>query len=108
MTTDVIIKLCTTCTKSLKGRTDKKFCDDNCRNNYNNQLKAGDNNFVRNINNALRKNRRILESLLPEAEEMAKASKDKMLSKEFQFKYSTHTYRNKKGNIYFFCYEYGY
>jgi hypothetical protein len=108
MTTDIATKNCLTCGKPLKGRTDKKFCDDYCRNGYNNQLKATDNNYVRNINNALRKNRRILEALLPEKEEMAKTTKDKLLHKEFQFKYITHTYINKKGNTYFFCYEYGY
>lgn len=108
MTTDTTSKLCLTCSKTLKGRTDKKFCDDYCRNNYNNQLKADNNNYVRNINNALRKNRRILEALLPATEAMAKANKDKLLQKEFQFKYNTHTYVNKKGNTYFFCYEYGY
>jgi hypothetical protein len=108
MLAETAIKKCLTCNKPLKGRTDKKFCDDYCRNGYNNQLKAGYNNYVRNINNALRKNRRILEALLPANEEMAKANKDKLLHKEFQFKYITHTYTNKKGNTYFFCYEYGY
>ena len=108
MTTDTTAKNCLTCGKPLKGRTDKKFCDDYCRNGYNNQLKATDNNYVRNINNALRKNRRILEALLPDKEEMAKTTKDKLMHKEFQFKYITHTYVNKKGNTYFFCYEYGY
>lgn len=101
-------KICLSCNKVLKGRTDKKFCDDYCRNNFNNLLKGDNNNYVRNINNALRKNRRILEALLPEQEDMAKANKDKLLQKDFQFKYSTHTYTNKKGNTYYFCYEYGY
>jgi hypothetical protein len=62
---------------------------------------------VRNINNALVKNRRILQSILG-PEEMAKATKEKMLSLGFIFKYGTHTFSNKKGNVYFFCYEYGY
>ncbi|MBL7762218.1 MAG: DUF2116 family Zn-ribbon domain-containing protein, partial [Chitinophagaceae bacterium] len=56
---------CLNCGKPLKGRSDKKFCDDSCRNNYNNQLKSIVNNQMRNINNVLGKNRRILESLLP-------------------------------------------
>ncbi|HMJ47899.1 MAG TPA: hypothetical protein VK498_11260 [Ferruginibacter sp.] len=101
-------RLCHTCNKLLKGRTDKKYCNDYCRNNFNNQLKAGSNNFIRNINNALGKNKRILESQLPEGEELAKISKDKLLQKGFQFKYLTHIYTNKKGNTYFFCYDYGY
>ena len=108
MITENTLKLCLTCNKTLKGRTDKKFCDDYCRNNYNNQLKAGNNNYVRNINNALRKNRRILEGLLPDKEDMAKTTKERLLNKEFQFKYTTHSYTNKKNNTYFFCYEYGY
>ena len=101
-------KLCLTCEKPVKGRTDKKFCDDNCRNNYNNNLKAGCNNLVRNINNALGKNRRILESLIPEGEEMGKISKEKLLQEGFFFKYITHIYTNKKGANYFYCYDHGY
>ena len=101
-------KLCLACNKPVKGRADKKFCNDYCRNVYNNQLKADSNKLVTNINNALKKNRRILENLLPASEEMAKATKEKLQAKGFNFKYITHTYANKKGNVYFFCYEYGY
>ncbi len=101
-------RLCLSCNKPVKGRTDKKFCDDYCRNNYNNQLKSGNSNLVRNVNNALGKNRRILESLLTPGEEMAKTTKEKLLQKGFQFRYITHLYTNKKGNTYFFCYDLGY
>lgn len=99
---------CIECNKPLKGRIDKKFCDDMCRNSYNNKLNSDSNAYVRNINNALRRNRRILEQVLPVPEEMSKITKQKMQDKGFQFKYLTHTYVNKKGNIYYFCYEYGY
>lgn len=102
------IATCLNCKKTLKGRTDKKFCDDYCRNSYNNELKASKNNLVRNINNALGKNRRVLESFFNREEDIAKTHKDKLLEKGFQFKYITHTYTNKKGNVYFFCYDLGY
>lgn len=108
MTAETKQSLCVTCGKPVKGRTDKKFCDDYCRNNYNNQLKSNKINLVRNINNALGKNRRILEGLFADGEEMAKITRDKLLQKGFQFKYITHTYTNKKGNVYFFCYDLGY
>ena len=101
-------KTCLTCGKQLKGRADKRFCDDYCRNSYNNQLKSASNNLVRNINNALGKNRRILENLLPEGEETAKANKEKLQRLGFNFKYITHTYTTKTGKTYFYCYEYGY
>src|SRR4249920_2207595 len=95
-------KNCLACEKALKGRIDKKFCDDYCRNTYNNQQKAKGSHspFVRNINNALLKNRKILESILPEGEDTAKANKEKLLRLGFQFKYITHIYTTKTGKTY--------
>ena len=101
-------KICLFCKKPVKGRSDKKFCDDYCRAAYNNVLKSAANNYIRNVNNALGKNRRILESLLPEREATAKASRDKLIEKGFQFKYHTHIYNTKTDKTYFYCYEYGY
>jgi hypothetical protein len=108
MTINTEPRLCHSCSKPVKGRTDKKFCDDYCRNNFNNQLKADSSNLVRNINNALGKNRRVMEGFFGAGEEMTKTTKDKLLQKGFQFKYITHVYTNKKGNTYFFCYDLGY
>ena len=100
-------KTCLACDKVLHGRADKKFCNDYCRNAYNNALKSANAPVIRNINNTLLKNRRILETLLGE-EEMKKANKERLTQQGFQFKYATHTYTNKKGDVYVFCYEYGY
>ena len=101
-------KNCLICNKALKGRSDKKFCDDYCRAAYNNDHKSAANNFVRNVNSLLGKNRRILESLLPPGEQTTKTNREKLLQKGFLFKYHTHTYTNKNGHTYFYCYEYGY
>src|SRR3569832_1348794 len=98
------------CGNAIKGRADKKFCDDYCRNNYNNLQKAkgSHSSLVRNINNALLKNRKVLESILPEHEETAKANKEKLQNLGFQFKYLTNTYTTKTGKTYYYCYDYGY
>ena len=61
---ETLNRLCLECGKSLKGRCDKKFCDDYCRNAYNNKAKIEENSFVRNINRTLQRNRRVLEELL--------------------------------------------
>lgn len=100
-------KQCLACGKAVRGRTDKKFCDDYCRNNYNNQLKADETNFVRNIMNALRKNRLILQQVLGD-KMITKTRTERLLGKGFQFKYHTNTYDNKKGGLYYYCFEYGY
>ncbi len=97
---------CLECGKELIGRIDKKFCNDYCRNAYNNKLNSNDSNLMRNINNALRKNRRILMKLNPNGK--SKTTKSKLLESGFDFKYHTSIYTTKKGNTYYFVYEYGY
>ena len=99
---------CLECNRVLKGRLDKKFCDDNCRNTFNNKQNSDNNNYVRNINNALRKNRRILEGIIKPGEELGKCPRQKLSEQGFDFKYHTHQYTNKKGQVYQFCYDYGY
>ena len=102
------IKTCLLCATPLKGRSDKKFCDDYCRASFNNELKSMSNKFIRNVNNALCKNRRILESLLTGKEPGAKVRLEKLLEKGYQFKYHTHHYHTKNGHTYYYCYDHGY
>lgn len=107
MTTLSLPKHCLSCQKRVKGRTDKKFCDDHCRNNYNNQHKNGTTNLIRNINVSLGKNRRILEEFLAD-KKMVETTHEKLLQKGFLTKYFTHQSRNKTGDTWFFCYDLGY
>ena len=104
------LKKCLACDKTLRGRVDKKFCDDYCRSNYNNLQKATNkpDAYVKEVNNTLLKNRKILTEVLTDKEEMTKTTLDKLTQKGFVFKYHTHTYKNKKEQTYFFCYDYGY
>jgi predicted nucleic acid-binding Zn ribbon protein len=99
---------CLACGKAVKGRVDKKFCDDYCRNAFNNRQNSDQNNYVRNINNILRKNRRLLELVIPAGEGMGKCARKKLADQGFNFKYHTHQYTNRKGDTYHFCYDFGY
>ncbi len=101
------IRTCPECGEKITGRSDKKFCCDQCRNLYNNKQKSNDTNLVRNINNVLKKNRRILQDLNPRGGKVL-VSKEALLVKGFHFSYHTHTYTTKKGFVYNFCYEQGY
>ena len=98
---------CLTCGKPVKGRIDKKFCDDYCRNVYNNKSKLEESAFVKSTIAILKSNRKILAGLLGN-EGMVKQTKNKLVREGFQFEYHTHQYANQKGNIYYFCFEYGY
>ena len=100
------VKKCLDCGEPIKGRADKKFCSDLCRNNYNNKLNSDSVSLVRNINNTLRKNRRIMEEMNPEGK--TKTHKSKLLEKGFDFNYYTNIYKTQKGAVYYFCYDQGY
>ena len=68
---------CSECETELMGRIDKKFCNDQCRNIYNNRENRDSNEYVRKVNTILRKNRRILEKLNPN--EKSKTTKEELL-----------------------------
>ncbi|RKD18018.1 hypothetical protein BCY91_16380 [Pelobium manganitolerans] len=99
-------KNCLDCGSALKGRADKKFCDDQCRSNYNNRIKADESKEVKRINGILHKNRKILIALNPEGK--TTVAKQRLEEVGFNFNYHTHRYQTNKGSIYIFCYEYGY
>ncbi len=99
-------KGCLECGEKIVGRSDKKFCNDYCRNAYNNKLNVGDKNLVRNTNNALKKNYRILCELNTTGK--TKISKQQLVQKGFSFNLFTSIYKTKTGNEYFYCYNQGY
>ncbi|MCF1190156.1 hypothetical protein LRR18_01065 [Mangrovimonas sp. AS39] len=99
-------KNCLECDEKIVGRIDKKFCSDACRNAYNNKLNKDSKNLIRNVNNRLRKNYRILESLNPN--QKSKASRSKLIEKGFDFNYVTTIYTTKAGKTYYFVYDQGY
>lgn len=97
---------CLECNEKIIGREDKKFCSDGCRNSYNNRQNKDQTNLMRNINNKLRKNYRILSELNPENK--TKTTKTKLVSKGFDFEFFTSIYQTKTGNTYYFLYDQGY
>ncbi|MCA0429404.1 MAG: hypothetical protein LCH32_02760 [Bacteroidetes bacterium] len=101
-----IKRKCLECNEVIQGRVDKKFCSDQCRNAHNNVLNSDVTNFVRNVNNSLRKNRRILEANLKG--ETSKIGVQKLKDLGFNFNYYTNIKTTKNNNSYYFCYEFGY
>ena len=100
-------KKCLECGEKIKGRVDKKFCSDYCRNAYNNKLNKDSKNFVRNINNRLRKNYRVLDSFTLK-DGKTRTTKTRLMDKGFDFESITNLYTTKTGTTYYFVYDIGY
>lgn len=99
-------RLCKTCSQPLKGRSDKKYCDELCRNSYHNQHKTARPGCIRSINSRLLKNRQILEQLF--LSQRGPVPRNHIERLGFLFPYHTDISVNRKGNIYYYCYDYGY
>ena len=97
---------CLDCGDKIRGRSDKKFCSDQCRNNYNNRLNRDTNNFVRNVHGLLRKNRRILADLYSEGRH--RVHRDALFALGYNFSFFTHVIETSDSLKYHFCFEYGF
>jgi predicted nucleic acid-binding Zn ribbon protein len=103
MQTTIPYKTCLSCGRTIRGRSDKKFCDDQCRNQYNNGARE-DSSLVRTIQYFLRKNRRVLHSLLQDMGEERTVSRERLLELGFSFRYHTHCTSGHRH----YCYDHWY
>lgn len=97
---------CLQCFEELKGRSDQKFCNDQCRSTYNNVQYFDTNIVVKTINRILKKNHSILQTL----NVLGKSSVNKSVleNKGYYFEYYTQVVSGRTNNIHHFCYDHGY
>jgi predicted nucleic acid-binding Zn ribbon protein len=103
---NVVDKKCGECGITIIGRTDKKFCSDQCRNTFNNRLNSEKTVLMRTTNHVLRKNRRILLEFHQRG--IAQIRRDALLASGFNFNLFTSCTKTKAGHEFFYCYEQGY
>ncbi|WP_296352269.1 hypothetical protein [Winogradskyella sp.] len=98
---------CLYCQKELVGRTDKKYCDPQCKSAYQYMLsKEQPQRFYNRVDNQLKLNRKILKNYNKAGKATVRAS---ILKQEgFDSNFFTHYWKNKKGEVYLFVYEYGF
>lgn len=100
-------KSCLNCNEIIIGRSDKKFCGDHCRSNYNYNKTGTDHmNLVRSVNRALSRNRRILKYLNKSGR--TKVLKQSLTDIGFNFSYYTSILENDQRGRCYFCYDIGY
>ena len=100
-------RYCHCCAQVLYGRLDKKFCDEGCRNNFNNLQNSVQNKEIRIINRVLKRNRVILLAILSVGEKPTKVDREYLLLEGFNFRYMTHQEVGSDGQSYQICYDVG-
>lgn len=104
------LNACAECRKPFRGRKDKRFCCDLCRNNFNNKQRQKEQRDadIYSVNNILFKNRMVLKCLLGETRIMKEFIPAQLACRGFVFGFHTHQLETHDGFIFLFCYDYGY
>lgn len=98
---------CLECNKSLEGRKDKLFCSLYCKSSFHFQNKKNqEDSLYHTIDEQLKRNRALLKHFNTAGKAVIR--KSVLLNKGFNPKYFTHYWKNQKGDVYLFCYEYGF
>ncbi len=98
---------CKNCATELKGRVDKKFCNSYCKSAYHYEAnKNKKDSLFLDIDKQLKTNRRLLKSYNKSG--YASINVDTLNAEGFNPNYFTHYWKNSKGDVYLFCYEYGF
>lgn len=100
-------KKCLACDRNLQGRSDKIFCDAHCKSSYHYKKSLEDApKFYNRVDNQLKQNRRILKNFNKAGKAFVRANK--LIELGFNSNFFTHYWKNKKGDVYLFVYEFGF
>lgn len=99
-------KTCPVCGLAIKGRQDKKFCSPKCKNTRHYEVRLDKEAFFFEVERHLKTNRKILKQYNRDG--YTTLRKEKLLEAGFNPRFITHYWKNHKGQVYLFCYEYGF
>ena len=98
---------CLNCEEIIEGRSDRKFCSSYCKSNYHYVLNKGkESSFFVQVDKQLKLNRRLLRTFNKSGKATVKA--ERLIELGFDPNFFTHYWKNKKLDVYLFCYEYGF
>ncbi|WP_434035732.1 hypothetical protein [Formosa sp. 4Alg 33] len=91
----------------MRGRSDKLFCDLHCKGAYHyRSALENEPRFFNQVDNQLKQNRRLLKNYNKSGKAIIR--KDLLIEEGFNPNYFTHYWKNTKGDVYLFVYEYGF
>lgn len=100
-------KLCLNCKNVIEGRSDKKYCDLHCKSSFQyKQKRLNESSFYQKVDKQLKSNRKILKYFNKSGKTTVRY--EILKEKGFDLNYFTHYWKNKRGDVYLFVYEYGF
>lgn len=99
---------CISCGKKVEGRSDKIYCDAYCKSNYHYQKRKDKDHatFFKKVDLQLKTNRKILKHFSVDG--YSAVRRQLLFDKGFDPNFFTHYWKNKKEDVYLFCYDIGF
>lgn len=99
-------KVCPICDAPIKGRVDKIFCSQNCKSAHQYEQRQKNEKFFLQVDKQLKQNRKILKKYNQTG--MTSLRREVLHKKGFNPNFFTHYWKNQKGDVYLFCYDFGF
>jgi hypothetical protein len=100
------MRKCPVCHTEVVGRSDKVYCSPACKSSQQYEERLEQEAFFFEVDRQLKKNRRILRKYNQVG--MTTLRQEVLLAEGFNPRFFTHYWKNGKGKVYFFCYEFGF
>jgi predicted nucleic acid-binding Zn ribbon protein len=97
---------CPVCGATVKGRSDKIFCSKKCKSIQQYEDRQKSEGFFLKVSKHLRINRKILRKFNRSGYTVIR--KSELIKEGFNPLFFTHYWKNQKGDVYLFVYEYGF
>lgn len=99
-------KKCPICSAIIKGRSDKKFCSTKCKSIQQYEKRQEKEAFYLKVDKQLKINRKLLKRYNKSG--FTTIRKKELTLEGFNPKFFTHYWKNQKGEVYLFCYDFGF
>lgn len=100
------MKICPVCGERFEGRSDKIYCSPKCKNVSHYEKRSMNEGFYFYVDKQLKTNRRLLKRFNQSG--FTTLRKDVLTKEGFNPRFFTHYWKNNKGQVYLFCYDYGF
>ncbi|MEZ7495856.1 hypothetical protein QO206_10175 [Leeuwenhoekiella aequorea] len=100
------MKMCPVCESPIKGRSDKKFCSTKCKSINQYEIRQEKEIFYMEVDRQLKTNRKLLKTYNYQG--FTTVQKAALLNDGFNPNFFTHYWKNSKGDVYLFVYDYGF
>ena len=100
------MKKCPVCSSEIKGRAGKIYCSIKCKSIDQYEKRLVDDAFFIQVDKQLKVNRKVLKKYNRSG--FTTLRKDELINEGFNPNFFTHYWKNSKGEVYLFCYDYGF